>query len=441
MTKEPCLVVIEPSEWARVKFISTHTRVLPIKTIAIVLDGCPEGFFDGFPCEVIRTGDFSYDGLDRIVAPLAEKYRLIGLATPNGFFQEGSASLVGAVVAQLARKYGCRSNTPEAVYRATSKYLMRERLRQLNVPSAKFALISSIEECEVKGAEVGFPVITKPSVGGASAFVRLNNDAAELKNSYLHFTSNVKNSFYNIDFAYSYGGRTFDNTKQLLCEEYLPGKEYSVEVLCLEDEIIPLLTHEKFDITHTGTCVLEPIVFAPTISLSAEDARRIDDYVAVVCRALELKNCFCHFELRMTDRGPIVCEVNPRIGGHRIKDNIQAFFGLTFGEIFLAYAAGEDPARPVRRRLVGANHLVMSVIFAAGKGYLKSIDGLSEVAALPGVMDVKALVECGDYVNGENEEVSLVMVGYGASDEDDIRRKDAMIRGALRYELRPSLVG
>ena len=426
--KQNCLILIEHSNshLARLKSALIRAHELKIKTIGIVPENCSNSITLDVPFEVFKTPLLSYEYLDNIIRPLSEKYNLIGINCPYGYFQSGNMYLPSAIIAELAQKYHLPHNNPDALYFANNKFLMREQLAKFNVPSVNYALVNSEDELEVKANEIGYPIVAKPAAGAASGFVSFIKNIDELKSFYRYYVENMSSSYHKLNFSYNYKQIKFDNTNQLLLEKAIHGNEYSVEVLCDNEDVFPLLMHEKIDVIQNKSCVLENIVFTPTISLSEKEKEEINNYTKLVCKTLGLKNCFCHFELRLSTDGPIILEVNPRMGGSRIKDNIETIYNISYEDILINQTIGKElkfiknPDTP--------DFLSMSVIYPTTKGYLKSIDGLDKVEKLTNVINTNTYYKIGDFINGENEEVFLIDVWYSAKNEEEIINTDRFIR-------------
>ena len=337
LKKQDCLILIEHSNSHLVRLKSTLIKAneLNIKTVGIVPENCDKNLFIDVPFEVYKIPLLSFENIDNIVKNIVDEFNVIGINCPYGYFQSGNNTLPSAIIADIAIKYNLPHCDPDSLYFSNNKFLMREKLAKHNIPSVEFALINSRDELEFAANKIGFPIVSKPAAGAASGFVSLVNDLDELKNFYEYYIENISNSYHKLNFSYKYKNIDFDNGKQLLLEKAIIGKEYSVEVFCDNNNVIPLLIHEKMDVIHNKSCVLENIVFTPSLSLSEKEIEEVNIYTELVCKTLGLKNCFCHFELRFSKEGPIVLEVNPRMGGSRIKDNIESVFNISYEDILI----------------------------------------------------------------------------------------------------------
>ncbi|MCE0444858.1 ATP-grasp domain-containing protein [Streptomyces tricolor] len=101
-----------------------------------------------------------------------------------------------------------------------------------------------------------------------------------------------------------------------LIEDYIPGREFSFEVLVVDHEPHVVAVHEKCEVTETAGTVLENACVSPPHQPDpAADRRRDPLEVSSVLDTLGLGwGCF-HIEARHTPSGWDLIEVNPRVGG------------------------------------------------------------------------------------------------------------------------------
>src|SRR5260370_37647307 len=76
-----------------------------------------------------------------------------------------------------------------------------------------------------------------------------------------------------------------------------------------------------------------------------------------------------HTELRMTDRGPLIIEVNPRLAGGMIPSLIELTMGVNLIDRVIAHCTGQ-PYAPGRRR---GEHAAIPFLLAPGAGVLAAV--------------------------------------------------------------------
>ncbi|MFK0264203.1 acetyl-CoA carboxylase biotin carboxylase subunit family protein [Streptomyces angustmyceticus] len=114
---------------------------------------------------------------------------------------------------------------------------------------------------------------------------------------------------------------------EFLVEDYVPGREFSFEVIVVDDEPHVVAVHEKCEVTETADTVLENACVSPPTSLAQEEIAAGIGWVASVLDVLGLAwGCF-HVEARHTPSGWDLIEVNPRVGGSLISPSVAALTG------------------------------------------------------------------------------------------------------------------
>uniref|UniRef100_A0AAU2VA94 ATP-grasp domain-containing protein n=1 Tax=Streptomyces sp. NBC_00003 TaxID=2903608 RepID=A0AAU2VA94_9ACTN len=114
---------------------------------------------------------------------------------------------------------------------------------------------------------------------------------------------------------------------EFLVEDYVPGQEFSFEVIVVDDEPHVVAVHEKCEVTEAAGTVLENACVSPPMSLAQEEIAAGIGWVASVLDTLGLDwGCF-HVEARHTPSGWDLIEVNPRVGGSLISPSVAALTG------------------------------------------------------------------------------------------------------------------
>ncbi|GGY89351.1 ATP-grasp domain-containing protein [Streptomyces nitrosporeus] len=114
---------------------------------------------------------------------------------------------------------------------------------------------------------------------------------------------------------------------EFLVEDYVPGREFSFEVVVVDGEPHVVAVHEKCEMTETAGAVLEDACVSPPTSLSREELVAGLRWVSSVLDTLGLGwGCF-HVEARHAPSGWDLIEVNPRVGGSLISPSVGALTG------------------------------------------------------------------------------------------------------------------
>lgn len=211
------------------------------------------------------------------------------------------------VASKINSKLGLRGLDPSTVYNLRFKDLMRQALKQDNLRSPKFTVISHIKQIDDAIKAVGFPCVIKPVDCSGSLNVRKVTNKQELIDGFKAIDITVITDL----------GRVA--RRDVLIEEYISGKEYSIEGFVENGEVFFLSITEKMlapepyfvEIGHIVSAQLEP-----------QKKETIYEYVKQVIKTLNVSLGPFHCEIRLTNNGPVLMEIGARLPGDRICDLI-----------------------------------------------------------------------------------------------------------------------
>ncbi|MFD1830232.1 ATP-grasp domain-containing protein [Streptomyces desertarenae] len=264
----------------------------------------------------------------------------------------------------------------EAVRNCRDKGRTRELLAAAGVGQPSSVAVSSLAEAAEAADAIGYPVVLKPRGLAGSLGVVFVSCAEELAGAYREAA------------APSYPGVPVF-TASVLVEEYVDGPEISVDGLFADGAYQPLALARK-------RVALPPyfeeeghLVDPRDPLLSSEE---LTAFLADVHRLLGAADAITHTELKLTDSGPRLIEVNARLGGGLIP-----YLG--------ALSNGIDPGRVAARAALGRP----VVPTADGRGRAAAIHfaypdedctvdrvRLPRPGEVPGLHQAAALVEPGD---------------------------------------------
>lgn len=175
------LIIRQPN----LRAIAVAATQAGLTMIAIVPDALTPDDIDVLPFRAIPISDWSSDGLETMVCRLERHATVVGIGTCIGFFTpEG---LLGAQVAELCARRGLPHPPVDALYLANNKFAMRQRLRERNVYTARYARVIGDASLVVAAEHVGFPLILKPVVGLGSSFISRCENIADMRRVFRHF--------------------------------------------------------------------------------------------------------------------------------------------------------------------------------------------------------------------------------------------------------------
>lgn len=244
------------------------------------------------------------------------------------------------LAAQIARALARPGLSREAAESCRDKLLMRTRLAEAGVPSARSIIAETLEDAVRTAEDIGYPVVLKPrNLGGSIGVVRAENEAdvREL------FGMSATAAFARI--------RTLPG---LLVEEYLDGPEISVESLVDNASVRICAVTEKL------------LGFAPYFEEIGHFCRPFDEQqdaeIGVLVRsvhdALGITVGATHCELRLTATGPRVIEIGARLAGDRIPELVRHATGIDLIGAAAELATGKSPAADqTKHRVAGIRML------------------------------------------------------------------------------------
>ena len=235
-----------------------------------------------------------------------------------------ASDVAAPTVAYVAEQMGLAGNPYQAAVRAHNKHLMREALVEAGVDCPQFRLVDQVwndQQMVEQIQEMELPLIVKPSDRSGSMAVTKIAHWEQLKPA---VEEALQASLVN----------------QALIEEYIEGREISVEFISFQGQ------HHMLQITDkvtTGAPHFVELAHHQPARLSAGQYMHIEQ---VTCRALDalgITNGASHSEYKITDTGRVVVmEIGGRMGGDFIGSNlVQLSTGYDFLRGVIEVALGE----------------------------------------------------------------------------------------------------
>ena len=268
---------------------------------------------------------------------------------------------------------------------ARSKLRTRERLREAGLLGPWFRSIDLSGDPRSL-LPIDFPCVVKPVALNGSRGVMRADDEPSLVAMFTRLRSLMK--------APDIRGERTALHETVVVEGFIPGREFAIEGLMTAGRLRILAIFDKPDPLN-GPFFEETIYVTPS-SEAACVQRPIVEAVARAAEAIGLRHGPIHAECRVNDAGVFVLEVAPRpIGGlcARVLRFVDEDAGLkarsttpvSFEELLLRHAIGQNVARYQREH--GASAVMMIPI--PRRGVLRSVAGLDQARAVPGVEDVR----------------------------------------------------
>lgn len=230
-------------------------------------------------------------------------------------------------VAYVAEQMGLVGNSYETALRANDKYLMRNAFNAAGVPCPLYQMVKS-EEDELDDA-LTYPLIVKPTDRSGSLAVTKVSNVVSRKHA-------IKEA---IDCSFKH---------EAIVEEYIEGREISVEFISFQGKHYPLQITDK--VTTEAPHFVELEHHQPA-DLTLEQYSEIYRLTTKALDALGVTNGASHSEYRITEDGKIyVMEIGARMGGDFIGSHlVQLSTGYDFLRGVIEVVLGEftPPVRTI----------------------------------------------------------------------------------------------
>jgi biotin carboxylase len=230
-------------------------------------------------------------------------------------------------VSYVAGEMGLTGNAFDDAAAATDKYRMRQRFAEYSVSSPRFVIADAQYSIE----NFRFPLIVKPTDRSGSRGVKKIEYPAEVKEAVLR----AQNESF---------------SQQAIIEEYISGREVSVETISWKGEHYILAITDKVT---TGEPYFVELEHHQPSNLSEEIQQKIRSETIKALTALNVKYGASHAEFKITNDGNVFAiEVGARMGGDFIgSDLVYLSTGYDFvkGVIDISLGRFEKPVLPFKR--------------------------------------------------------------------------------------------
>jgi hypothetical protein len=211
-------------------------------------------------------------------------------------------------------------------------------------------------------------------------------------------------------------GITYDLTRDAIVEKYIPGTEYTVDGYVCDGVAIIVAVHEKCFSEETADGFRDHFYITPPADWSGASPSKIEKFIQSVCSALKMNTTLFHIEIRVNKGQIKVIEVNPRIGGGTIYDNVLISTGISLIDIYADMLCNLSVAlnRPHQK----------DVVFGFGAtipkcGRIANISGMNVVETIAALKRIHLVVKVGDQFDGlVGERYALIVTGQTQTHRD-----------------------
>jgi biotin carboxylase len=262
-------------------------------------------------------------------------------------------------VAQVAQALKLPQAFSANVAAVRRKHLVREALERAGLPNPIFKTTTTWESTRQAAAQIGYPLILKPSDLASSAFVRLVKNEAELREAFSALAQFSKNF------------REQSREPLWLLEEYMTGEEVSVEACTFQGETTIIGVTDK-SVTGFPYFIEDGHMFPAR--LAVEQVEAIHALVIQALEAVGHDHGVSHTEVKLTPDGPRIVEINPRPCGNYITELIERVTGIDLLAAQIDLALGRCPH--LKRLPTGVASAAIKFLTPTQGGYVTALRGV-----------------------------------------------------------------
>lgn len=327
--------------------------------------------------------------------------------SPSGIvaFNEANVPWTAEVAEILGLPYHSRRTASQLA----DKLEQRAALRAHGLLTPRFWDLAALQDADLlraAEAEASFPLVLKPRVGRSSRDMASVRTAEQLREAV---------------------AQTWPDP--MMVEEYIPdpsrpvtgpGNAFyvSVEVLVSRGVVSALGATGRHPLVEPFR---EAGLFFPA-EVSEELYEELVRTATEAVRALGIEFGALHVELKMTDAGPVVIEINPRPGGSALPDLLRHALGIDIFREAMRVALG-DPL--VYRDLPSPEDVGFSVYVLPPDGMrrITAVEGLDALGAMDGVESVIPKRGAGDDIDPHEGMMEYVVRVSGTAPDHESRRR------------------
>lgn len=277
-------------------------------------------------------------------------------------------------VAKVASELGLPGISEWAAYTATNKAAMRQCLSEHGVPCPKYIRVVTKEEYLEAIKQFTEKCVVKAVDNAGSRGIQLLDDLTDMET---------------VNAAFDYC-KEFSRSGELVIEEYMNGPEVCVETLSIDGVCYPIqITDQlrKLPPYFTDAGYNQP-------SLLPEDVQeQIKDVAVKANLALQNYNGASCTEIIVTQNGPMVVEVGPRLAGDCMTTHLVPLStGVNMVKAVINIALG----RPVDHEQTIYKGSCIRYYLKPTEGEIVAIEGIEQAKQVPGIQEVTILHGIGE---------------------------------------------
>ena len=362
------VILIIPSGSYRTNAFMNAVIKLDLKVL--VITDKSQVFSEHYPENVISMNfQLWKDWLD-IIREWSERYYLKAVI---GVDEE---SIV--LAARLSESLGIEHNSLESVKITKDKYLMRRELKKFGLICPWFKRFSVHKLPKEIFSEISLPCVIKPTFLSASQGVLRVNSLEEFMGGFEMLIDLLSQ-----DEMKMLGG---EKANWILVEEFIPGKEVSIEGIVNNGILKDLAIFDKPE-PLDGPTFPETIFVTPTI-LDEHIQLSILETAQTALTALKIVKGPVHVELRINNNGNYILECAARSIGGLCSRILEFKGGMSLEELILCSSLGRNVEKT--KLIERAKGVMMMPI--EKRGILREIIGIEAALSVRGITDLQTTI-------------------------------------------------
>lgn len=265
--------------------------------------------------------------------------------------------------AEINEELGTARLSVSALKRMENKILVREILRD-SPYSPYYETYSHEKELSAFSREYNskLPIILKSPISNGSKDVIYVETPGKFKQALNHLQKKLTET-------------------PILLEEFLDGPQYLIEVMVYKGQIHIIAVIEQ-EIEQKERFIVTGYVYPAQLEM--KDQQELIDSVETIVRSFGLTNGVCHLEMKKTQSGWKLIEINPRVSGGAMNRILLEGKGMNYvKEIIKLYLGSEPDLHYPTKRHVYARFLTID-----SRGRLLRVTGKNRALRIPGIKEV-----------------------------------------------------
>jgi biotin carboxylase len=259
------------------------------------------------------------------------------------------------------------------------KRAARTLFDELNLPTAKWCAPLSVEDVRNFSSNIEGGVVIKNCRGTGSLDVRLCTGEEDTVDNFLEMSAQP---------------RYLDG--DLMLEEFLYGPLVSMEILVVQGQAIVLGVTDRQLGPLPDFC---EVSYTFPIVLPDSDIGIMAEAVDALVSRLRISQGFLHVEFIVTNSGPKLVEVNPRLGGGLLAKMMDDCLTVSISELVCTSALDVIDTVPLQNGKASST----TTVYPRRSGRLRSLDGMQRVMNSPFVCEVVEVARIGDEIESAKD--------------------------------------